>query len=102
MFYIFISLCIVPYFYSTISIIMMVAGCYTIMQTTILLLDEHNQLCEYLFELSQRFNQFYENCPVLKAETIESRRSRAALCELTADTLKLSLGLLGIETVEKL
>eukprot|EP00596_Hydrurales_sp_CCMP1899_P010025 CAMPEP_0119036524 /NCGR_PEP_ID=MMETSP1177-20130426/4295_1 /TAXON_ID=2985 /ORGANISM="Ochromonas sp, Strain CCMP1899" /LENGTH=572 /DNA_ID=CAMNT_0006996531 /DNA_START=363 /DNA_END=2081 /DNA_ORIENTATION=- len=61
-----------------------------------------NRLCEYLFELSQRFNKFYECCPVLKAETIELRRSRAALCSLTADTLKLSLGLLGIQTVEKL
>ena len=61
-----------------------------------------NKLCEYLFELSQRFNQFYERCPVLGAETEELRKSRAALCSLTADTLKLSLGLLGIRTVEKL
>ena len=61
-----------------------------------------NKLCEYLFDLSQRFNQFYEKCPVLGAETKELRISRAALCSLTADTLKLSLGLLGIRTVEKL
>ena len=26
-----------------------------------------NRLCEYIFELSQRFNQFYENCPVNSA-----------------------------------
>jgi arginyl-tRNA synthetase len=32
-----------------------------------------NRLCEYLFELSQRFNKFYECCPVLKAETMELR-----------------------------
>jgi hypothetical protein len=32
-----------------------------------------NKLCEYLFELSQKFNQFYERCPVLKAETVELR-----------------------------
>lgn len=61
-----------------------------------------NKLCEYIFELSQRFNQFYERCPVLAAETPELRKSRAALCSLTADTLKLSLDLLGIRTVEKL
>ena len=61
-----------------------------------------NKLCEYLFDLSQRFNQFYERCPVLGAETEELKRSRAGLCSLTADTLKLSLGLLGIKTVEKL
>jgi arginyl-tRNA synthetase len=61
-----------------------------------------NKLCEYIFELSQRFNQFYERCPVLAAESPELRKSRAALCSLTADTLKLSLDLLGIRTVEKL
>jgi arginyl-tRNA synthetase len=61
-----------------------------------------NKLCEYLFELSQRFNQFYERCPVLAAETPQLRKSRAALCSLTADTLKLSLDLLGIRTVKKL
>ena len=43
-----------------------------------------HQLCEYLFELSQRFNQFYEKCPVLKAETLELQQSRTALCSLTA------------------
>ena len=24
-----------------------------------------NKLCEYIFDLSQKFNQFYENCPVI-------------------------------------
>ena len=61
-----------------------------------------SKMCEYLFELSQKFNQFYENCPVLKAETKEIQQSRAVLCSLTADVLQLSLGLLGIKTVEKL
>jgi len=61
-----------------------------------------NKLCDYIFELSQKFNQFYENCPVLKADTPELQTSRTALCILTSDTLKLSLDLLGIETVDKL
>jgi arginyl-tRNA synthetase len=61
-----------------------------------------NALCEYLFELSSLFNKFYENCPVLKAETVELRASRTALCSLSADALKLSLGLLGIDTLEQL
>ena len=55
-----------------------------------------------MFELSQRFNLFYERCPVLKAETEEIQLSRTFLCSLTADTLKLSLELLGIDTVDKL
>jgi arginyl-tRNA synthetase len=61
-----------------------------------------NKLCDYLFELSQRFNQFYENCPVNSAATPELKASRVALCTVSAATIKLSLGLLGINTVERL
>eukprot|EP00607_Mallomonas_marina_P010406 CAMPEP_0182422034 /NCGR_PEP_ID=MMETSP1167-20130531/7613_1 /TAXON_ID=2988 /ORGANISM="Mallomonas Sp, Strain CCMP3275" /LENGTH=541 /DNA_ID=CAMNT_0024599737 /DNA_START=404 /DNA_END=2025 /DNA_ORIENTATION=- len=57
-----------------------------------------NKICEYLFDLSQKFNQFYEQCPVLRAETKELQRSRTALCSITADTLSVCLGLLGIRT----
>ena len=60
-----------------------------------------NRLCSYLFELSQVFNRFYDQVPVLRAEE-PARGSRLALCRLTADTLKLGLGLLGIPTLERM
>jgi arginyl-tRNA synthetase len=60
-----------------------------------------NRLCTYLFELSQVFNRFYDQVPVLKADE-PSRASRLALCRLTANTLKLGLGLLGIPTLERM
>ena len=60
-----------------------------------------NRLCAYLFELSQVFNRFYDQVPVLKAEE-PARSSRLALCRLTTDTLKLGLGLLGIPTLERM
>ncbi len=60
-----------------------------------------NRLCGYLFELSQIFNRFYDQIPVLKA-TEPSRTSRLALCSLTADTLKLGMNLLGIPTLERM
>jgi len=60
-----------------------------------------NRLCSYLFELSQVFNRFYDQMPVLKSEE-PARSSRLALCRLTADTLKLGLGLLGIPTLERM
>ena len=60
-----------------------------------------NRLCSYLFELSQVFNRFYDQVPVLKADD-PARDSRLALCRLTADTLKLGLGLLGIPTLERM
>jgi arginyl-tRNA synthetase len=60
-----------------------------------------NRLCQYLFELSQKFNKFYDQCPVLKAEE-PIRSSRLALCALTAKTLKLGLSLLGISVLERM
>ncbi len=60
-----------------------------------------NRLCQYLFELSQKFNQFYDRCPVLQAAEPQ-RTSRLVLCHLTAKTLKLGLTLLGIPTLERM
>jgi arginyl-tRNA synthetase len=57
-----------------------------------------NRLCQYLFELSQKFNQFYELCPVSKAPP-DLLPTRVNLCELTALTLKLGLSLLGIKVL---
>jgi arginyl-tRNA synthetase len=60
-----------------------------------------NRLCQYLFELSQKFNQFFEQCPVLQAEDAV-KISRLNLCDITAKTLKLGLGLLGIRVLERM
>ena len=50
---------------------------------------------------SQALNHFYDQVPVLRAEE-PARGSRLALSRLTADTLNLGLGLLGIRTLEKM
>ncbi|MGB2923729.1 MAG: arginine--tRNA ligase [Limnothrix sp.] len=60
-----------------------------------------NRLCEYLYDLSRKFNQFYEACPILKAEG-DRRTSRLILADTTARTLKLGLSLLGIETLDRM
>ena len=60
-----------------------------------------NLLCNYLYELAGVFMRFYESCPILKADA-QLRDSRLALSALTANTLKLGLDLLGIETLEKM
>jgi arginyl-tRNA synthetase len=60
-----------------------------------------NRLCQYLFELSQKFNKFYEECPVLQSDEPQ-RTSRLALCDLTARTLKLGLSLLGIQVLDRM
>ena len=60
-----------------------------------------NRLCQYLFELSQKFNQFFDQCNVLKAAEPQ-RTSRLILADLTAKTLKLGLSLLGIPVLERM
>ncbi|MBX9772677.1 MAG: arginine--tRNA ligase, partial [Candidatus Obscuribacterales bacterium] len=60
-----------------------------------------NRLCQYLFELSQKFNVFYDNCPVLNTEE-SIRTSRLILCDTTARTIKLGLNLLGISVLERM
>jgi arginyl-tRNA synthetase len=60
-----------------------------------------NRLCQYLFELSQKYNQFYDKHSVLDAEE-PIRASRLILCDLTAKTLKLGLDLLGIPVLERM
>lgn len=59
-------------------------------------------LCEYVKTLTYKFNQFYEQCPVVQASSLELQRSRLALCQLSADTLQLCLGLLGIPTLDQI
>ncbi len=56
-----------------------------------------HKLCGHLFELASAFTSFYEHCPVLRAEGSSTRRSRLALCALTAATLEKGLQLLGIQ-----
>jgi arginyl-tRNA synthetase len=60
-----------------------------------------NRLCLYLFELSQKFNQFYDQCPILQAEE-KVKISRLVLADLTAKVIKLGLSLLGISVLERM
>jgi len=57
---------------------------------------EPHRLCGYLFELAQAFSRFFEQCPVLRADTAQRQANRVALVRLTGDTLAQGLNLLGI------
>lgn len=60
-----------------------------------------NLLADYLYDVAQAYSVFYQNVPFLKAEE-GIRESRVRLCDVTARTLKAGLGLLGIETPERI
>ncbi|MFK3909447.1 arginine--tRNA ligase [Pseudomonas monteilii] len=59
-------------------------------------------LCAYLYDIAGLFSSFYENCPILAAETPEQQQSRLRLAALTGRTLKQGLELLGLETLERM
>ncbi|WP_110970337.1 arginine--tRNA ligase [Pseudomonas huaxiensis] len=59
-------------------------------------------LCSYLYDVAGLFSSFYENCPILGAETPEQQQSRLRLAALTGRTLKQGLELLGLETLERM
>lgn len=63
---------------------------------------EPHRLTTYLYEVATTFTAFYEACPVLRAETDELRRSRLGLCQVSAGLLRTGLGLLGIESPDRL
>jgi arginyl-tRNA synthetase len=58
-------------------------------------------LTDYMYDLCQTYNGFYQNVTVLKAEQ-GTRESRVRLCRRVAAILKTGLGLLGIETPERM
>jgi arginyl-tRNA synthetase len=61
-----------------------------------------NIITSYLWDLAKAYSGFYQNCPVLKAQTPVLRQSRLLLCDLTARTIQRGLDLLGIQTVERM
>jgi arginyl-tRNA synthetase len=54
----------------------------------------------YCFDIADGFNNFYHNCPILKAGTEEQVRARLALTAAAKQTIANALGLLGIEAPE--
>jgi arginyl-tRNA synthetase len=61
-----------------------------------------NLITGYLWELAAAYSGFFQNCPVLNAESPELRQSRLLLCDLTARLIQRGLDLLGIRTAERM
>jgi arginyl-tRNA synthetase len=63
---------------------------------------EPHRMTQYLYELAGTFSGFFENCPVLAAETPELRMARLRLCALTGRVLEDGLHVLGIPTLDRM
>ncbi|MDT0475468.1 arginine--tRNA ligase [Streptomyces griseoviridis] len=63
---------------------------------------EPHKLAAYLYQLASALTTFYDQCPVLKADTPEQVENRLFLIDLTARTLHQGMALLGIRTPDRL
>lgn len=61
-----------------------------------------NILCDYAFELAQRFSRFYAAHHILSESDAELRAARLGLCGLVLAVLTRVLDLLGIEVPERM
>ena len=60
-----------------------------------------SEIAKYLFELCKLFNDYYHAVPILKTED-NVRDARLALISAVGQVIQNGLGLLGVETVEKM
>ena len=58
-----------------------------------------NKLTDYLYDVTVKFTEFYQNCNILNNE---NTNSRLLIIELTKRFMKLCFDLLGLEPVEKI
>jgi arginyl-tRNA synthetase len=61
-----------------------------------------NILCDYAFELAQRFSRFYAAHHIMSETDTDLRGGRLALCARTLGVLRGILGLLGIEVPQRM
>ena len=61
-----------------------------------------NIIADYLFDIAKLFNNFYNSNSILKEENKKVMDARILLAEKTAFILKEGLGLLGINTVDRM
>jgi arginyl-tRNA synthetase len=61
-----------------------------------------NILCEYAFELAQKFSRFYSEHHILSESDAALRAARLGLCESTLSALGAVLDILGIEIPERM
>ncbi|MCH9632927.1 MAG: Arginine--tRNA ligase [Chlamydiae bacterium] len=58
-----------------------------------------NRLCDYLYQLAEKFHSFFRDCQVLNAD---EQNSRLLLCELVKRAFEIGFSILGLQTVTKM
>jgi len=61
-----------------------------------------NRICEYIYDLANTFNKFYQDNIIAKEEDLEKQLSWLKLITITKDTLEMGLQLLGLEAPDRM
>jgi arginyl-tRNA synthetase len=61
-----------------------------------------NVLCDYAFDLAQKFSRFYQECPIMKDCNDATKLSRLKLSALTLQQIEIIAGLLGLKLPERM
>lgn len=61
-----------------------------------------NRICEYLYDLANSFNKFYQDSRIVSEENLEKKLSWIKLIKTTESILELGLSLLGLEAPDKM
>lgn len=59
-------------------------------------------IANYVYDLAKDFNQFYQECSILKEQNTQRREFRLQLADMTAKLIRNASGLLGISMPEKM
>lgn len=59
-------------------------------------------IANYIYDLAKDFNQFYQECSIMKEDDAKRREFRLQLADMTAKLLRNASGLLGISMPEKM
>lgn len=59
-------------------------------------------IANYLFDLAQHFNTFYQETPIFKEENVELRKMRLGISGFISIVIKNGMSLLGIEVPDKM
>ena len=59
-------------------------------------------LAQFVYDLAKKYNRFYTEVSIFNEEDENLQRFRVALSMLTAQTIKVSMGLLGINVPDRM
>ena len=59
-------------------------------------------IANFIFDLAKEFNQFYQECSILKEEDVNRRQLRLQICDMVSRLLRNAAGLLGMEMPERM